>query len=63
MEQRYLIRTSTLVTIDPKEIMSVSTKNGVVLSYWSAKIQSQEYVHLISIIINYKLIGTGSCWK
>jgi hypothetical protein len=48
---------STLVTIEPDDITSVSSENGVVLSSWSAKIQVAEYNHLNSIIDNNKLIG------
>jgi hypothetical protein len=47
----------TLITVDPEEIKSASSKNGVLLSSWSAKIQSAEYNHFISIIDNNKLIG------
>jgi hypothetical protein len=48
---------STLITVEPEEIKSALSQNGVVISSWSAKIQNQEYNHLISIIDNNKLIG------
>ncbi|MGD0337966.1 MAG: hypothetical protein ABSB78_04195 [Bacteroidota bacterium] len=55
---------STLVTVDQEDIIFVSSQNGVTISSWSAKIQSQEYNHMISLINNNKLVGapdpTGS---
>jgi hypothetical protein len=39
--------TSILVTVEPEDIKYVSSKNGVQLSSWSAKIQNAEYTHFI----------------
>jgi hypothetical protein len=49
--------TSTLITVEPEDIKYVSSKNGVQLNSWSAKIQSAEYAHFISIIDDNKLFG------
>ena len=47
----------TVVAIDRDDILSITSQNGVPIRTWSRKIDSRDYILLVSVVENNGLLG------